>query len=230
MKKILTLLVLTICLSGQISIAQDLRLNIYAGYVFDDQFDSYYDVDNYYDGKIEGGLQWGAGLEYMLKPTYGLELSYYRQDTKAPTTYASDYYLGGIQFADFDIDVNYIMLGGQRHMGKPGSKVDGFAGLMAGCAFANLSDPNSDASGSTTKFAWGLKGGANIWLSEHVAIKLQGQLLSATQSMGGSFYFGTGGSGAGLSSYSSIFQFTIGGGLAFKFGKGNAETTPTTTP
>jgi len=33
-----------------------------------------------------------------------------------------------------------------------------------------------------------------------------------------------------LSSYSSIFQFTLGGGLAFKFGKGNKETAPTTTP
>jgi|SRR5688572_11710933 len=228
MKKLLTLLVLTICLSGQVSLAQDIRINIYTGYVFDDQFDSYYDAYNYYEGTIEGGLQWGAGIEYMLKPTYGLELLYFRQDAKAPTYYVSDYYQGA-QFTEFDLDANYILLGGQRHFGKPGSVVDGYGGLMAGCVVANLSVPDG-GSGSTTKFAWGLKGGANLWFSDHVAIKLQAQLLSATQSMGGSFYFGAGGSGAGLSSYSTIFQFTLGGGLAFRFGDDTKTTTPTTTP
>jgi hypothetical protein len=31
-------------------------------------------------------------------------------------------------------------------------------------------------------------------------------------------YFGTGGAGAGLSSYSSMLQFGLGGGLVFKLG------------
>jgi len=41
-------------------------------------------------------------------------------------------------------------------------------------------------------------------------------LLSAVQSLGGSFYFGTGGSGAGVSAYSTMYQWGLGGGLTLK--------------
>ncbi len=57
--------------------------------MFDDKFDSYYDNSNFYDGKIIGGFQWGGGIEYMLRPEYGIEILYLRQDTHAPTTYAT---------------------------------------------------------------------------------------------------------------------------------------------
>jgi hypothetical protein len=40
-------------------------------------------------------------------------------------------------------------------------------------------------------------------------------LLSAVQSMGGGLYFGTGGAGAGLTGYSTFYQWTLGGGLIF---------------
>ena len=36
--------------------------------------------------------------------------------------------------------------------------------------------------------------------------------------MGGGLYFGTGGAGAGVSTYSSYYQFNLGGGLVFKLG------------
>ncbi len=35
----------------------------------------------------------------------------------------------------------------------------------------------------------------------------------------GGFYFGTGGVGAGVSSYSTMYQFGVGGGLVFKLGQ-----------
>ena len=46
------------------------------------------------------------------------------------------------------------------------------------------------------RFAWGLRGGVNIWASEKVGIKLQALLLSSVESVGGSLYLGTGGAGA----------------------------------
>jgi hypothetical protein len=223
MKK-LTLILLVICAFPFVSMSQKVKLNLYAAYVFDDQFDSYYDAYNYYEGTIEGGLQWGAGLGFMVNPYYQVELLYLRQDTYSPTRYAATYYGSGTEFTNFDLGINYILLGGMRTVSKPGSKVDGYAGLMAGVAFASIeaTEDNTTYSDNTTKFAWGLKGGCDIWLTKAVAIKLQAQLLSASQSMGGSFYFGTGGSGAGVSSYSSIFQFSLGGGLAFRFGGGGS--------
>jgi hypothetical protein len=61
--------------------AQGLRLNGYVNYTFDDRFDTYYSTTSYVEGKILGGMQWGVGLEYLVAPDYGVELSYYRIGT-----------------------------------------------------------------------------------------------------------------------------------------------------
>jgi hypothetical protein len=193
------------------------RINLYGIYTFDDSFNSSYDTYNYYNGKIKGGIQYGAGIEFMVKPNYGVELLWIGQNTTAPTYYNSGYIAE--KYTEFDLSMNYAMLGFGRHMQKPGGKVEGYGGLMLGCLFAGVKNPESGESDSDEKFAWGARIGVNIWASEKVAIKLQGQLLSAVQSVGGGLYFGTGGAGAGVSTYSSMLQFGIGGGLAFKLGK-----------
>jgi hypothetical protein len=138
-------------------------------------------------------------------------------DTNAPT----QYYVGGLRdtFADFDVAFNYIMLGANQTFTKPGSKVEGFGGFMAGIGIVNIDNPTNNKSNSATKFAWGLKGGATIWATKKVGVKLQAQLLSITQSVGGGVFFGTGGASAGLSSYSTVYQFSLGGGLVFELGK-----------
>lgn len=197
--------------------AQNIRLNGYASYVFDDRVDSYYSNNAYFEGEIKGGLRWGAGVEFMVKDGYGIELLYLRQDTKAPITYLNSSLLRP-QFAEFEADLNWIMLGGTRYMRKPGGRVEGFAGGSLGVAIINGDNPENNTSESATKFAWGFKGGAIIWATETVGIKLQADLFSAVQAVGGGFYVGTGGAGAGLSSYSSLLQFGLGGGLTFKLG------------
>lgn len=214
---------LTICISS--SYAQDgggsgrsIRLNLYGSYAFEDGFDSYYDYGNYYQGTIEDGFQYGGGIEVEMKNDTYLEILYLREDTKAPT----QYYNGGLydKYANFDIALNYIMLGGNKYFGKPGSSVQGFGGFMAGVGIVNVDSatPSVNFSESATKFAWGLKAGAVIWATDVIGIKLQGQMLSIAQSVGGGVYFGTGGAGAGVSSYSSLYQFTLGGGLVFELG------------
>ena len=106
---------------------------------------------------------------------------------------------------------------------KPGSKVEGFGGFMAGAVIINVENPDNGNDNSATKFGWGFRLGANIWASEKVAIKLQGQLMSAVQSAGGGLYFGTGGAGAGVSTYSSMYQFGLGGGLVISLGGAKAK-------
>ena len=49
MKSILSILLVFFFITAS---AQHTRLNGYALYVFDDQFDSYYDNNNYYEGKF----------------------------------------------------------------------------------------------------------------------------------------------------------------------------------
>jgi len=221
MKKVFFLLLLT-GIAGMVHAQspqpEKARINGYANYVFDDKFDSYYDAYNYYNGKIKGGFQWGIGAEFMLKPMYGLELMYLNQSTTAPTTYQ-----GGIgstlKTENFDMNIGYLLLGGNRYLQKPGSKVEGFGGLGAGIAFLSVTNPSNNNKNSATKFGWTARLGANIWASERFGIKLQTQILSIAQGFGGGLYFGTGGAGAGVSTYSSIYQFVLGGGITFKVGQ-----------
>ena len=98
-------------------------------------------------------------------------------------------------------------------------KVEPYAGLQLGMAIFNVNDTESGKSGNDTKFAWGAKLGLNFWASDKVGIKMQTGLVSAVQSAGGGLYLGTGGAGAGVSTYSTFYQFYIGGGLTFKMGK-----------
>jgi len=205
---------------------KEIRLNAYGAYVFDDKVDNGYSYSTlgYFSGTIKGGFMWGGGLEFRLHEYYGLELLYQRLDTHVPLDYYSN---RPNQKTTLDLGINYIMIGGTRTLRAGGGKAEPYGGFMLGMG---ILDTKSDSLGSAnaTKFAWGLRLGTNIWASEKVGIKLQAQMLSIPQGAGGGLYFGTGGAGVGVSTYSSMLQFVIGGGLSFKLG-GNAQHTQTST-
>ena len=218
MKKLCFILLLFCCVKAISQKAPEIRLNIYSGYVFDDKVDSYYSNTSYYEGTVKGNLKWGAGLEYMFHPAMGIELTYLREDTKVPTTYYDNsVIIDPVKTKEFDMDINYIMAGATRYVSlKP--TFEPYFGFQLGMAIVNVSNPTSGETGGNTKFAWGAKGGANIWASKKVGIKLQADLISVAQAAGGGIYFGTGGVSPGLSTYSSILQFSLGGGIVFRFG------------
>jgi len=226
MKKLLTIM---LCAAGSCVMAQTvqqiqpaapkfshqvpgvLRLNIYTSYAFDDKVDNSYSSTQYVTGTIKGGFEYGGGLEYVLRPAYGLEFTYLRLDSKATL----DYYNSGQQPRnDFDLASNYLMLGGNRYL-LVNPRLEPYFGIQMGMGIYNVDNQTTDESGSATKFAWGIKAGANIWLSDKIGLKLQAGLLSAVQSVGGGLYFGTGGTGAGVTGYSTYYQWTLGGGLIF---------------
>lgn len=205
--------------------SQNVRLNAYGAYVFDDKVDSYYSNTSYFNGTVRGGFLWGAGLEYRVHQYYGIELLYQRLDTHAPMEYYDpNGGIGGngaVKNTTFDLGVNYIMVGGARSF-HANDKVEPYGGFMLGMAIIDAKNPEKGTSASATKFAWGLRLGTNIWTSGRVGIKLQTQLLSVPQGAGGALYFGTGGAGAGVSTYSTVLQFVLGGGLTFKLGQQKA--------
>ncbi len=213
MKKIL---LASLLLAGFSLQAQNVRLNGYAMYVFDDAVDSYSSNTSYFNTTIRGGLVWGAGLEYMVHGSNGVELLYMRQDTKAPTSY----YDAGDKNGDFDVAINWIMLSFNRYQKFENEKIEGYGGLALGAAIFDIENPAKTRKESATKFGWGLKLGVNIFASEKFGIKLQTSLMSSVQAVGGSLYFGTGGAGAGASTYSSMLQFGLGGGIVIPFGAG----------
>jgi len=225
MKKNYIILIVGMLFSFQLTAQNDkeseIRLSLYGMYTFEDSFDSYYDFGNYYQGVIQDGMLYGLGFEFEVRKDVFLELSYLREITSAPT----QYYNGGVfaKYADIDLKINYLMLGGNHSFSKPGSKVEGFAGFSLGMAIVDLdyNDGNSNSyiNERVSKFAWGLKAGAIVWATPKLGVKLQAQFLSIAQSVGGGYYFGTGGSGAAVSTYSSIYQFSLGGGLVYSVGK-----------
>lgn len=174
----------------------------FGGYTFPDQFDTEYGY-----GKVQDGFQWGAGLEIGVAETAALELFYQGLQTDA-------YYDVGLQSRkEGQVGVNYVMLGGTKY--APFSeKVSGFGSLDAGVGWFN---PETElAVEGATKFAWGGRLGIRVQASEKVSLRIHAQLLSPVQWAGGGFYFGTGGSGAGVSTGSTIYQFNLGGSLNYR--------------
>jgi hypothetical protein len=188
------------------------RLNGYTLYAFDDNHvSSYYSATSYFDGAIKGGFQYGGGLEVLPFPAVGLEFTYLRLDSKAPM----DYYNGGALYTNFDLAQNWLFLSFNKYV-HLNDRIEPFAGVQAGLDIINVSNPDNGKSTSGTKFAWGIKAGTHVWMNEKVGLKLQLGLMSAVQAVGGGIYFGTGGAGAGISGFSTYYQFNIGGGLVFR--------------
>jgi len=220
MKKLL-LLGLFLILGANIIQAQ-LRLNTYAIGTFSDNVESYYSSSNYFKGRVDGGFMWGGGLEYMLHKYNGIECFYQRMDTHAPMTYIGGNF-GSVKFTNFNLGLNNIMLAFNRYFPTGNNKVEPFAGVFLGLSIFDLKNPDDNSSSSITKLGYGFRAGVNLWASKKIAVKILAQMASASQAVGGGFYFGTGGSGVGLSSYSSFLQFGLGAGLTFKLG----DDTPT---
>jgi len=193
--------------------AQEFRLNGYINYTFDDSFDSRYSATSYFNGRIEGNAMWGIGAEYMIAPNYGLEIQYQRMDTNAPV----NYWRNGEVFRNLDLGINYILIGGTRYLAV-NEIVEPYGGAMIGLVIFDNKSPAAGEPTTSTKFAWGVRLGSNFWLTDYIGLKVQGQLFSAVEAVGGGFYIGTGGVSGGISPYSTIYQFGLGGGLAFRFG------------
>ena len=205
MSYIRTLVALTVVGATTQLAAQSIRLNAYGGYTFGDKFNfsGYY---GYNEAKIEEAAHFGAGLEVELRPLTAVEIYYQQQPTTGRL-------LGALSDVKVDLNVSYLMLGGLRYAGN--DKVKGFGGLMVGAAFFNSDEVNA------TKLGVGGRLGVLLTPNPKIGVRLGMQVLSAVQGASGGMYFGTGGAGAGVSTYSSIYQFGLFGGLSISLG-GNA--------
>jgi len=206
MKKILPLLVLLL-VTSMASLAQPtITLLTFESYTFADEFETEYGY-----GKVQDGFQWGAGLEFGISEYNAVELIY--QHLEADAYYDGYYNLGANQRYTGSLGVNYILLGGTRYA-PVNDRISGFGTFNLG---AGIFNPSSElASEDVWKFTLGGRLGLRIATSDKVSIRIHGQLLSPVQWAGGGFYFGTGGSGAGVSTGSTIWQWNLGGSLNFR--------------
>jgi hypothetical protein len=192
------------------------RINFYSAYVFDDSYEVVNDANTYYNGTLKGGYQWGAGLEYLFNPRGGAELIYLHRSATAPSTFKFGSNVP-VKTENFDVKHDYIMASFDGHYAK--GKTEGYAGLMLGVLISNLEAPSLGKSASNTNFAWGGRLGTNIWLSGNLGLKLQAMILSSSKATGGEYWWGWYGYPLYVTTYSTLWQFSLGGGLTYRLGK-----------
>ncbi|HPM29159.1 MAG TPA: hypothetical protein PLJ60_02385 [Chryseolinea sp.] len=207
--KTLTSLCLLVLLTGCIAVSAQptITLMTFESYTFSDQFDTQYGY-----GEVGDGFQWGGGLEFGLSETTAIELIYQTMKTDAmyqgfdPNNILGKTYRG-------NIGVHYIMLGGTRYA-PLNDRISGFGTLNMGVGWFTP-DASLEAE-SQARFSLGGKLGVRIKATEKVSLRIHGQVFSPVQWAGGGFYFGSGGSGAGVTTGSTIWQFNVGGSLNFR--------------
>jgi hypothetical protein len=186
------------CLSLAGFAQPSVTLLTFQSYTFADRFQT-----EFGEGRVEDGFQWGAGLEIGLSDYNAIELIYQRMDGTVS-------YQGFDRRYEGDLGINYILIGGTRFL-PINDVLSGFGSLDAGVGV--FSPSSSLDSENVTKFSWGGRLGLRIAPSERISLRIHAQLLSPVQWAGGGFYFGTGGSGAGVSTGSTIYQFNLGGSV-----------------
>lgn len=205
MKKIISSVLFTLGVTVVAWAQPTITLLTFESYTFSDKFDTEYGT-----GKVADGFQWGGGLEFGLREDFAVELIYQRMDADA---YYDGYYDLTTKRYNGKVGVNYILVGGTRYQ-PLNEKISGFGTFNMGVGIFNPSDGLE--SDDVARFTLGGRLGIRIQTSEKVSIRLHGQLLSPVQWAGGGFYFGSGGSGAGVTTGSTIWQFNLGGSLNFR--------------
>ena len=119
----------------------------------------------------------------------------------------------------FGLQQHYFQLGG-THVISRGTRVEPFAGGTIGAALFIPDQINKVSGGlvqanDTWAFAMTLGGGANIFLSPKVAIRLDARLMLPMFFSGGSFFVGSGGSGMAVNMGVPSVQGQFTAGITF---------------
>ena len=188
-----------------LSDAQSVEIAPFGGYVFPGTL-------NFEGGEvyINGNAQYGGIISFAASRVIDIDLLYNRSDTKASVQSYNNYF----STYDVPLSINYMHFGFTKNF-RVNTKVSPFVGLNFG---ACLFSPKEDYTDSWF-FSMGLDAGAKIYFSKRIGIRLQGQMMIPYQGGGFTMYIGTGGTGGGVTAYTTLVQFGFTGGLIFRVGK-----------
>ncbi|HLZ85705.1 MAG TPA: hypothetical protein VKQ52_00640 [Puia sp.] len=209
MRKIILILPGLLFLSAGVFAQTSVELIPTAGYTFANRTDFY----NTY-GRISDGFSYGGSIKFNVNRSFGIEVLYSHMNTTTGL-----YYYGPDQtpVGQYNLKFDYIMAGPIESFTIPNSTVRPFIGALLGAA---IMTPDMSSGYSTdTRFAVGFQLGTNIYLSPRVGIQLKAQLLSPVDGAGGGFFVSNYGGGGGIDTYSSIYQFSLSGGIIIGLGR-----------
>ncbi len=157
--------------------------------------------------KLKGAGNYGAILEFGVRPDLMIQLQYMGSSTYASL---SSYY----EIAKADVNVNYYQIGIIRPF-PVNDKVEVFGSFSMGATqFAIQEAQYSDE----WRFSITLGLGAKIWITDKVGIRLQSRLLAPINWAGLGFFCGTGGCGTSVNAGSTFISGDVSGGLVFRLG------------
>ncbi|NCA86794.1 MAG: hypothetical protein EOM83_14705 [Clostridia bacterium] len=192
-----------------------IEVSPFAGYMFGGSL-------KLYEGKLkaENAANYGVAVDFKIAPDMQIELMWTQMNTEAQfnTYYGYD----NLATRKFDLNVGYIQIGSVREMDF--DKVHPFAVVSLGTTYfipSNVTylDGTPTDVDSEWKFSMTVGGGAKIWISDKVGIRLQGNLMLPMFWGGAGFTVGTGGAGFTLGAGTSMVQGSFTGGLIFALNK-----------
>jgi len=167
----------------------------------------------FYEGdlKINDNANYGVAMDVEIATDTKIELIWSQMNTSARfrPNYGYDY----LNSDPFDVNVGYIQVGSIRELDY--DNIRPFGGLTVGAAYFS---PQNSPYSQTWKFSAALGGGAKIWLSDRVGIRLQGRLLLPFFWGGAGISVGTGGAGFSVGAGTSMLQGDFTGGLIIALG------------
>jgi opacity protein-like surface antigen len=164
--------------------------------------------------RIDPTNSWGAEIAFRGAPGSKIALKwvYYKPDVQ----FISQSYAYS-NSSTFGVDTNYFLIQGEKGFRR--GKVEPFFGGSLG---AVVYSPDSFKMGAlnyspseTWYFAFGLAGGAKIFVTEKVALRLGIEMLAPVCFAGTSFYAGTGGAGMAVSGGIPTISGNFTAGLTF---------------
>jgi hypothetical protein len=187
----------------------DIGLDLYGGYTFQDKI-----YNNAAYVEIQDAFQYGAGLEFYVRPTKSIELKYLRMDTNTPIfapTVANPLQITQANIGNDSSAINYVLIAGNNYFPTGNPSVKPFAGLGIGVGWA------SGDQSTSARFAWDVKAGVKIKASDVVSVKLHAYFQTIWGSYGSETYFYPGWGTVTYPNNSSLYQFGLGAALAFDF-------------
>jgi hypothetical protein len=166
--------------------------------------------------RIDDGESFGAAVTVPVRPGQKLELLWMYLPTQAELrSYTAAY--GSTQ--KFDVGMNYFQIGGMQSIRR--GRVEPFFGATVGAGWyatgtiKSVSGLKVANPADTWRFAFGLGLGADIFVAEKVALRLEARTLMPVYFGTTSFYAGTGGSGMAVSGGIPFIQGNFSAGLTF---------------
>ena len=211
--KIVLLTAIILFLGFATNTAQKLEITPYYGYQLNGKVIGYNG-----DLNIRDASAYGMMLDLKVRPGMQVELFYGRSDTRADFVE-----FRGPTYKLTDVSVNYFQIGALREV----KRVKNITLYGIGSLGATLLSPSGDSYNQTPityyyedwwLFSITAGGGAKVWFSKKIALRLEARLLMPITWGGGGFMVGTGGSGFYLGGGSAILQGSLSAGLTIALG------------